>query len=96
MIQAGDPSDKRRATSIPTSADWVDCIAGQESTGGNMTADPLFCEPAFYDLYLCADSPSLPAFNDCELLFGAFDEGCPACGTPVNPASWGVIKPMYK
>jgi hypothetical protein len=65
--------------------DWVDCIAGQETSGGNMTVNPLFCALAFYDLYLCADSPCLPALNDCGLLFGAFDEGCAACGTPVNP-----------
>ena len=76
--------------------DWVGCIAGQGTSGGNMTVNPLFCALTFYDLYLCADSPCLPAFNDCGLLIGAFDEGCVACGTPVDRASWGVIKAMYR
>ncbi len=76
--------------------DWVGPIAGQGTIDGNMTANPLFCALAFYDLYLCADSPCLPALNDCGLLIGAFDEGCVACGTPVEPASWGVIKAMYR
>ncbi len=76
--------------------DWVGCITGQGSISGNMTTNPLFCGLAFYDLYLCADSPCLATLNDCGVLIGAFDGGCVACGTPVEPASWGLIKAMYR
>ncbi len=78
--------------------DWVSCIAGQESTAGNMTANPLFCGLSFYDVYLCADSPCLDDApeNDCGVLIGALDEGCAACASPVQPSSWGAIKALYR
>lgn len=76
--------------------DWVDCIAGQESSGGNLCVNPFFCALAWYDLYLCADSQCLPAFNDCMELIGAWPEGCGACSTPVETLSWGAIKAMYR
>ena len=76
--------------------DWVDCIAGQESSGGNLNVNPFFCGLTWYDLYLCADSQCLAAFNDCGLLIGAWPDGCGACATPVEQLSWGAIKAMYR
>jgi predicted outer membrane repeat protein len=76
--------------------DWVDCIAGQEGSGGNLNVDPLFCNLPACDLTLCADSECLPAHNDCGELVGAWPEGCPPCGTAVEAASWGIVKGMYR
>jgi hypothetical protein len=76
--------------------DWVDCIEGQEASDGNLHVDPLFCDIDEPDLTLCADSECLPAFNDCNELIGAWPEGCPECGQPVESVSWGVVKGMYR
>ncbi|MCB9466578.1 MAG: hypothetical protein H6682_22975 [Candidatus Eisenbacteria bacterium] len=40
--------------------DWTDCIAGQEGTGGNISADPLFCDREAGNVDLDWDSPCLP------------------------------------
>ena len=76
--------------------DWVNCIAGQEESKGNFTADPRFCILTFGDLTLNGDSPCLkgnhPEGADCGLI-GAFDQGCGA--TAVESASWGAIKAIY-
>jgi len=78
--------------------DWVGDIAPQQSQNGNMTLNPLFCGLDFFDVYLCADSPCLTDApeNDCGVLIGAFDEGCVACGSPVEQSSWGAIKALYR
>ncbi len=78
--------------------DWVSCIELQGSLSGNMTYNPLFCGLDFFDVYLCADSPCLTdaPVNDCGVLIGAFDEGCVACGSPVEQSSWGAIKALYR
>ncbi len=43
---------------------------------GNLSLDPLFCDPIVRDLSLDADSPCLPAANGCGLQIGAFGQGC--------------------
>lgn len=76
--------------------DWIGCIAGQESSSGNLHVNPLFCAAAARDFHLCADSACLPSHNDCGELIGAWDEGCTGCGSPVERTSWGSIKAMYR
>lgn len=76
--------------------DWVDCITGLETSGGNLDVDPLFCNLPEYELTLCADSECLPDFNECSQLLGAWPEGCAACGQPVEGVSWGAIKVLYR
>ncbi|MFH1688715.1 MAG: hypothetical protein ABIE42_00580 [Candidatus Eisenbacteria bacterium] len=77
--------------------DWINCIAGQDALNGNLNANPLFCDLPGYSLYLCTDSPCLPLNNDCGVLIGAWgDGGCGACGSPVESASWGAIKGLYR
>jgi hypothetical protein len=56
--------------------DWVDCVAGQAGTDGNMSENPLFCDAAGGDLTLAANSPCLAA-GTCGRI-GALDQGCPA------------------
>ncbi len=77
--------------------DWVGPIAGQESVNGNLCENPLFCDAAARDYRLCADSPCLPENNpECSELIGAYEAGCPECGTAAEPASWGQIKAIFR
>ncbi len=41
--------------------DWTGCIAHLISLSGNISADPLFCDPDNYNWLLKPDSPCLPA-----------------------------------
>jgi Right handed beta helix region len=75
--------------------DWVDEIADQYGVDGNISADPLFCDPDL-DLTLDLASPCAP-FSDpnpgCDLI-GAWPS---ACGeSAVGKASWGGIKNLYR
>jgi len=67
--------------------------------GGNYhdieNSDPRFCDMDNEDYSLCQDSPCL-ASATWTALIGAHDEGCPACGSAVEPGSWGAIKAMYR
>lgn len=56
--------------------DWVGCVAGQNGSNGNISADPLFCDPDDGDFSLRDDSPCLTENNpSCELI-GAWPVGC--------------------
>ena len=48
------------------------------------------------DFTLCANSPCLPEYNGCNVLIGAYGEGCAECSSPVEDRSWGAIKAMYR
>ena len=75
---------------------WVDCIADQYGLRGNISEDPLFCNPGFGDLSISCNSPCAPftAPNpECDLI-GAWPIGCG--GTPVGRMSWGAIKALFK
>jgi len=73
--------------------------AGGDSLCGdyhdNAYEDPLFCDMPDGDLTLCADSPCLPGATWPERV-GAHGQGCTACGSAVEPASWGRIKSLYR
>ncbi|HMB71247.1 MAG TPA: right-handed parallel beta-helix repeat-containing protein, partial [bacterium] len=57
--------------------DYVGCLAGQDGTAGNFTADPRFCDWPSGEVTLRSDSPCLPAGNSCGVLIGAYgDTGC--------------------
>ena len=53
--------------------DWVGCIASQSVQNGNITADPLFCDPSNEDLRLRPNSPC--ADPGCGRM-GPLDIGC--------------------
>ena len=61
--------------------DWVGCLAGQDGTDDNFSADPLFCEPDSLDLALAENSPCTAdnAPLGCGLI-GACDVGCAMTG----------------
>lgn len=58
--------------------DWIGCLDGLLATNGNISMDPLFCNPAGLDLSLQAASPCAPFSEpnlECDLI-GAFPVGC--------------------
>ncbi|MFH1690478.1 MAG: right-handed parallel beta-helix repeat-containing protein [Candidatus Eisenbacteria bacterium] len=58
--------------------------------------DPLFCSLYAGDFTLCLNSPCLVPNNDWGVQIGAFGWGCDACDSPVERASWGSIKAMFR
>jgi hypothetical protein len=77
--------------------DWSGCISDQYGVDGNFSADPLFCLDDNPDepYSLREGSPCLPENSPCGDLVGAFGQGCgPA--SPVEAASWGAIKSMFR
>ncbi len=61
---------------------WVGCIAGQNGTLGNFSADPLYCGIASGVATLrMPDSPCLPENAPGGALVGAFDAGCGCPGS---------------
>jgi hypothetical protein len=63
--------------------DWVGCIAGQNGVNGNISADPLFCDPDAGDYHIFNTSPCAPGQQPTCGLIGALDVGCIAPGAPV-------------
>jgi serine protease len=65
----------------------------------NLTADPLFCDPAGATFYVCEDSPAAMAAidNPWGETVGCLDQGCSACGTVANEdRHWGAVKSLYR
>jgi hypothetical protein len=73
--------------------DWVGCISGQNGTNGNFSEDPLFCDAPNGDFTIDTASPCTPANNPACGLVGAWGIGC---DSPVEPASWGSLKAMFR
>jgi hypothetical protein len=76
--------------------DWVLCLTGQEGQSDNSGEDPRFCGMDQNNYSLCADSYGLPGNNLPGVQIGARGEGCDACGAPVEAASWGAIKGIFR
>lgn len=72
--------------------DWTGAIAGQLGINGNISADPLFCDPAADDFTLRGDSPCAPG-GECGLI-GAWPVGCDP--TPAVESTWGAIKSLFR
>ncbi|MCK4413759.1 MAG: right-handed parallel beta-helix repeat-containing protein [Candidatus Eisenbacteria sp.] len=76
--------------------DWTGCIASQENVNGNITLDPLFCDPENGDYHLHADSPCAPGgpvHPGCGLI-GAWGAACGPTGTQID--SWGGLKARFR
>jgi len=73
--------------------DWVGCIADQSGVSNNLSADPLFCDRPVGDFTIDAASLCAAAHSGPCGLIGALDVGC---DSPVEAASWGSIKAMYR
>lgn len=63
--------------------DWIGCLAEFENVDGNMSADPLFCNPTAGDYSLAIGSPCLDENNDPDCgTMGAFAD--PGCEAPIG------------
>ena len=58
--------------------------------------DPRFCNMTEYEFDLCANSVCAPANNAWNELIGAWDAGCPDCGSAAARTTWGAIKGLYR
>ncbi len=61
-------------------ADYGGTIGDQTGMNGNISADPVFCDPANDDFRLAGSSPCLPENNECGILMGANGPGCETVG----------------
>jgi hypothetical protein len=79
--------------------DWSGCLAAQNGTNGNFSADPLFCNGSNAVLTLQQCSPCLPGHHPtgytCGGIIGALGEDC-SCGATVQPTTWGALKALYR
>ncbi|HMB70071.1 MAG TPA: hypothetical protein VKU85_12200 [bacterium] len=71
-----------------------DGIPDPTGTNGNISQDPLYCEPPAGDYSVQGDSPCLPANNSCGVILGAFGQGCAA--TALERDSWGRLKARFR
>jgi hypothetical protein len=62
---------------------------------GNISADPLFCDPPIEDFTIRSDSPCAPDYNpECGLI-GAYGVGCDP-PTPAESVTWGSLKTLFR
>ncbi len=62
---------------------------------GNISLDPLFCDPGTENYGIRSDSPCAPANNpECDLI-GAFGVAC-SPPTAVQSVTWGMLKGLYR
>jgi hypothetical protein len=68
-------------------------MTDQTGSGGNISADPLFCDPGSSDYSLDASSPCTPSHNTCGIRMGCLPVGC---DSPVERATWGAVKALFR
>jgi len=69
--------------------DWTGCIAGQSGVGGNISANPLFCEPAAGTYAVHTNSPCAAEYNACGRI-GWCDPTCGPYIITVLPGGGGT------
>jgi parallel beta-helix repeat protein len=81
--------------------DWTGCLADLFGVDGNISEDPLFCDPGSGDFRLHFGSPCAPFTPpnpECDLI-GACDVGC-VMTTVAEPrwdsTTWSTLKAMYR
>jgi hypothetical protein len=75
--------------------DWTDPIEDQLGINGNISEEPLFCDPETGDFTLHENSPCAPFTppnEECDLI-GAWPVGCGP--TAVRMGTWGAIKALF-
>ncbi len=82
-----------------TGGDYVGHLSGRNGVGGNISADPRFCNIPGGDFHVEDCSPCLPGNHpdgyDCGGGIGLYDSGCD-CGTATTSTTWGAVKGLYK
>lgn len=92
------------AASYPNNAMVTHCVLFGNPGGDtpecdhfeNIYHDPLFCDDTIDDYTLCDDSFAVWYNNAYQEQIGAYESGCPPCGTAVEPTSWGVVKALFR
>ncbi len=69
-------------------------IEDPTGTMGNISADPLFCDPPLSDYSIDAQSPCAPDHDPQCGLIGAYAVGC--ASTPTEGVSWGSLKSNFR
>lgn len=77
------------AYSGTTASAWAGPLAAWEGQGGNVSADPLWADPANGDFSLAPGSPCLPGGNVCGVQMGSAGAG----GTAAVAPAWFWIDP---
>jgi len=70
--------------------DWTGPLAPYLGVDGNISEDPLFCDPNLANFMLHENSPCAPG-GDCDLM-GAWPVGC---STAAERSSWSRVKTLY-
>jgi predicted outer membrane repeat protein len=70
-----------------------DGMADPTGSGGNISLDPLHCDPQMNDFTLHENSPCASANAGACGMIGAFDAACPP--SAVEPATWGGVKAVF-
>lgn len=74
--------------------DWVGAVASQAGIAGNISEDPLFCDPGAPDFQLHDDSPCAAENNPACGQIGALGVGCGSSAPTAR--TWGGIKAGYR
>lgn len=98
-------SDGVGVSAYPSTGAWITRSILFGNPGGDVPEcqydeilfeDPLFCDDAVDDYTLCSDSSAVPENNSWLEQVGAFGPTCPPCGTPVESATWGSMKALFR
>jgi predicted outer membrane repeat protein len=74
--------------------DWVGWVEHHYGMNGNISEDPLFCDPGFHDFRLDCQSPCAATQQpECDLI-GAWPVGCGS--TTVEKTTWSSLKALYR
>jgi hypothetical protein len=76
--------------------DWVGSIEDQHGINGNISKDPLFCDPEEGNFALNSDSPCVPFSPpnpECDLI-GAWPAGCGPTARRLH--TWGQVKAIFR
>ena len=77
--------------------DWTGSIADLLDTDGNISADPMFCDPQNGNFHLNSASQCAPGNNECSELFGALEVNCSdyLCGDANSDAVANIADAIF-
>ncbi|MBN2565463.1 MAG: right-handed parallel beta-helix repeat-containing protein [Candidatus Eisenbacteria bacterium] len=82
--------------------DYGPSLTNQTGINGNISAEPYYCDfvgSSGYNYSVCLSDPVSPLYQAGEggVTIGAMSANCTGCiPSPVEPASWGAIKALYR
>ncbi|MFH1276754.1 MAG: hypothetical protein ABIK65_00010 [Candidatus Eisenbacteria bacterium] len=80
--------------------DGLEGTCDSAGVNGNISADPLFCNPDADDYSIASESPCAPENSGGCGLIGALPVGCTVTSVPAGgtrePVSWGSVKKLFR